>query len=187
MTAAALEGWLLVRPTWAGVVALVLGMWTIEVAIGGLIGAVAWLGVQLPPRSGQLDKLLAEGGLWKVLGIMLFAVVIEEAVFRLLPLSLGMRIADGRYVLVFAAVASLAFGLVHITNHTSVTSFGVVISILSQGVGGFLMSLLFLKYCGMNPRNMPGAFLVVIAVHFAWNATLITLTVMLKDAAGVEV
>jgi membrane protease YdiL (CAAX protease family) len=170
--------WLSVRPTWGGVAALISAMWIIEAGVTGLLMGMSWLGAALPDRPDRgdlsLDKMLSKN-LGKALVIIFIVVAIEEAAFRLLPLTLGMSIANGRYVLVFAAVASLAFGLLHLTNHGNVTLFGVTIALLSQGLGGFLMCLLFLKYCGMDARNALGAYALTTAVHFVWNVTVISI------------
>lgn len=84
----------------------------------------------------------------------LFAPLWEELAFRYVPITIA-RNAGHKYILPIVVGSSIFFGVLH----------GGVINILIQGVGGILMSYVYIKngYCYWSST----------AYHFLWNAMLV--------------
>ena len=90
--------------------------------------------------------------------LLIFMALIEEIMFRL-PLAVAVEArAPKATILLFAAVLSLAFGLLH----------GGILNIFIQGFGGFMYCVLFLK-CGGYQKKYSQALAVSTTAHFLWN------------------
>jgi membrane protease YdiL (CAAX protease family) len=111
---------------------------------------------------------------WSFFGFILLVSVIEEFLFRIMPLSLIMRLTKRRdVVLLTALICSALFGYVH----------GGLPHILLQGIGGFLYAVLFIKYSRQGSRVVEGS-IVVIAVHSLFNL-LISLLLFLEGESEI--
>ena len=127
---------------------------------------IVWLGfkifeIDFPHRnsSGTIPILV-----WSFPLFLLKAVCFEEILFRL-PLAILIERRWKLKNILFSAVAlSVLFGTLH----------GSFKNILSQGVGGLLYSILFLK-CGGWHRHYLKALTVTIIAHYIWNVLLVLL------------
>ena len=78
-----------------------------------------------------------------IISMQLFSLILtqgqfEEVIFRLIPLSIATLILGrSKYVLIVAIISSIVFGIRH----------GDLFNIFKQGVGGFILCLMYLK-CG---------------------------------------
>jgi membrane protease YdiL (CAAX protease family) len=92
---------------------------------------------------------------WSMIILLFSVIAIEEAVFRLLPLSLSVWAwGPSTAVIVVAVIFSVIFGLCH----------GKIRNVLFQGVSGFLFAVVFLK-CGGFQGHYFKAFLISTLVH----------------------
>jgi len=102
---------------------------------------------------------------WYTPFLLFVCALIEEIVFRFLPLHI---VIDRKWslskILLVAAVMSVVFGIAH----------GGIFFILIQGVFGFVCSIMFLKCGGLEKRYFK-AVAVTTTVHFLWNGALATL------------
>jgi len=91
--------------------------------------------------------------------LLVFAPVIEEAVFRMLPLTIvqGTRPELVRAVLI--VVCGIVFGIAH----------GSPMNVFIQGVGGVLLGLLYLK----NDNSQWSSYASCVVVHAAYNFTVL--------------
>lgn len=97
---------------------------------------------------------------WSFLVMLILISVIEELVFRIVPLVAVMRVShQPSLYLATAFTAAVVFGYVH----------GGVEHIFIQGLGGFLYGVIFIKYAAGGSRLVE-ASLVVITLHTAFNA-----------------
>ena len=105
---------------------------------------------------------------WEFPVIIISVSVIEELLFRIIPLVILIRYVNNRFVTLFSVIAlSVSFGLIHSGWE----------SVPVQGVGGILYSILFIKYAENGTRFLQ-ASAVVILVHTIFNAIL-TLAIVL--------
>jgi len=140
-------------------------LWVITIQLGlfflgALLGADAGKGViELVMPASQSQPSTFQALIW--------APFFEELLYRVLPLSLAAAWdkGDGRLIrFTMIAFCGVLFGLGH----------GSVVSILFQGVLGYMLARLFVK----NYTSMVGAYLSCVFVHFAYNYTLTFLYVM---------
>lgn len=95
---------------------------------------------------------------WNLPFLLVFFALFEEAMFRL-PLMIAVDTDAGEGVaLLFAAVLSVIFGVLH----------GGIINVFLQGAGGFMCCILFLK-CGGYQKKYVQALAVSTTAHFLWN------------------
>jgi membrane protease YdiL (CAAX protease family) len=87
----------------------------------------------------------------KFLKSCIFAPIWEELLFRYAPIEIARRAGEKKYLLPVIATSSIIFGLAH---------YGVV-SIFIQGIGGLIMSILYVK----NGYSLTSSFVL----HFLWN------------------
>jgi membrane protease YdiL (CAAX protease family) len=105
---------------------------------------------------------------WSFFAFILYVSASEELLFRILPLLLTMKLTRRREVLVIVMVISAAFfGYVH----------GGVSHIFLQGIGGFLYSVLFIKYSRRGKNPIEGS-LVVITIHSLFNIAISSLLLL---------
>jgi membrane protease YdiL (CAAX protease family) len=91
--------------------------------------------------------------------VLVLIASIEELLFRILPLSIALYCQLKPGALVFVAVlSSILFGYVH----------GGVPFILIQGLGGFIYSILFIKYAHNGERVFEASLLVIVS-HTLFN------------------
>ncbi len=113
--------------------------------------------------GGELSNYLLR---WPILSMtmrLFFSSIIEETFYRLLPLLFAVDLwGPGISVIIVAIIASMIFGLMH----------GGAANLLTQGVGGFLYSVVFLK-CGGLQEHYFKAFLICILMHTAYNVIMI--------------
>jgi membrane protease YdiL (CAAX protease family) len=104
---------------------------------------------------------------WAFIFHLLFDVVYEEFLYRIIPLAIALRyIKSEWFVLMIVLISSLLFGYHH----------GSYANILIQGIGGLLYSLIFIKY-SEGGTKLIYAGTVVILTHLIYN-TLIALSVV---------
>ncbi len=88
--------------------------------------------------------------------------VIEELIFRIIPLWIAIRYLRSPWYLITAAfITAIVFGYVH----------GGVYNILLQGIGGFLYAIIFIRYAAGGKRILE-ASLVIIILHTIFNGLL---------------
>lgn len=162
--------------------------WLVLVA-AAVVFQLAWsaLGIWLvatvdgaPQKAHPVMRwLMLEAPLWKAMGFLAVGVMIEEVLFRLLPLglALGFYRDDTRHgwiVVAMIALASVAFGFFHGLEWYR---------LLLQSVGGIVLSLVYLKACGMDASYWLRALATAWLAHLVFNSTvLVTIRVVL--AAG---
>lgn len=95
---------------------------------------------------------------------LVFAPVVEEIVFRLVPISLVRGAHPDKVKAVILLFSGVLFGLVH----------GSPYRIAAQGVLGVLLGYLYLK----NGPNQYMSYFSCVAVHAAYNFTVIALQVL---------
>lgn len=79
----------------------------------------------------------------------------EEAIYRFLPLVLAIeRWGNSKKVLIVVSIASVVFGLRH----------GHAANCLLQGVAGFIFSITFLKFGGLNKKYLK-AYTASVVTH----------------------
>ncbi len=125
--------------------------------LSATLGGLRWL---TPVLAAKHQITFGEG--------VIFAPVIEEAVFRLLPLSLALRRdrGDGRTVrIVSLVVCGFLFGIGH----------GSLIHVFMQGAVGFLLARLFVR--NSRPSVFIG-YLCCVAVHAACNFSIMFAALM---------
>lgn len=118
-----------------------------------------YFGVDIPPPSrGKVDIV------WYTPFSLFISVLFEELAFRLFPLVIAIQSEWPTWgILLVAAVMSAIFGLLH----------GGIPYVFVQGVFGFAYSILFLK-CGGLEKKYIKALSVTVAIHFLWNAILVS-------------
>jgi membrane protease YdiL (CAAX protease family) len=149
-------------------------LWTVAATVVGMMGMAA-LTLRVPgfqPPEGFRSELIdrATDGLWGWLIVITAAgvalPVLEELAFR----GIALRALRRRYSTVFAvAASSLLFGLLHAPG-------GIALILISLGLG---------IACGTY-TVITGTTQAGIAMHVAWNSTLITLSQAssAEEAAG---
>lgn len=170
--------WLSVRPSHGGLVVL---------TVGYLVFVYLWYQVSISVVdsiysdhyyqywSGQYrDRNRGWSPLPTTFSGWAYAAFIEELDFRLKPLAVVLLLYNlsTRFkwlILPTAIIASAWFGLAHVSNYSEVTPFAILFSLGFQGVLGFGLSLLFLKYAGLQVSRVIGATLFTTTVHLAWN------------------
>lgn len=86
----------------------------------------------------------------------------EEVIWRLVPLGLGTTILGrSKYILIIAMISSIWFGIMH----------GNIFNIFIQGIGGFILCIMFLK-CGGFQKKYTKAFLTTSTTHILLNIIL---------------
>lgn len=103
--------------------------------------------------------------------LVIIGPVMEELIFRFIPLYiiLSPRSKDFNGVIIMATAASVIFGYLH----------GGIAHIFIQGVGGFLLCLLFLKCGGYHRRYFKG-FCASFSAHALLNLTVAGVILILR-------
>ncbi len=168
--------WLYQEPvTWQGVVLLLIGSL--------LLQALYVLVVIYPSIESGLLKVPSENGNGivafihevtpiKLIVVLMLTMALEEIIFRL-PLAVAARFLPFRWIMLVALTLSTAFGYVHAQMP------GVAI----QGVGGFIMCLLFLKCGGLN-KKITKPYFVCLLSHTLWNGGAFFIMYLPNTAAG---
>lgn len=195
LAAKQLLDWLSIRPTWRelgdllGNIFIANFVWAILVVValdlvGAAIQLVDWLKAEGEVFDRMVDTALRDDS--RFFYLLTGVAFLEETIFRFVPLSIVLLAAKVRAnwiwtVFPVAIISSVLFGLVHIDNHDVVTWRVVLSCILIQGVGGILMSLLFLKYTGLRFRYVLGALLVTTVSHAFWNMFVIAPSIIVAS------
>lgn len=95
----------------------------------------------------------------QLLSLILIKGLLEETIWRFAPLSLGTIIlGQSRLILIIAIISSIGFGIIH----------GNFLNIFQQGIGGLILSIMFLK-CGGFQGKYVKAFLTTSTAHILFN------------------
>ena len=88
---------------------------------------------------------------WEFLMSCIFAPLFEEMLFRVVPITIAKNLGR-HYIFPVILGSSILFGYAHGINS---------ISLMFQGVGGFILSILYIKngFC----------YFSVVLLHFMWN------------------
>jgi membrane protease YdiL (CAAX protease family) len=122
----------------------------------------------MPPLSVSLRWLYAVPSLRNVMETspelafamtVFFAPVVEEALFRMLPLTLVLDKGQDKIRAVSIVVCGILFGMAH----------GHPFNIFIQGVVGLMLAKLYVK----NSSSQLSAYLSCVAVHAAYNLTVL--------------
>jgi membrane protease YdiL (CAAX protease family) len=93
--------------------------------------------------------------------LLVFAPFIEEAAFRMLPLTLVQRKRPEIVRAVVIVICGIIFGLAH----------GSPLNVFIQGVGGILLGMLYLA----NDRSQLSSYMSCVIVHSAYNFSVLML------------
>jgi hypothetical protein len=123
--------------------------------------------------------LMLEAPLWKALAVLAVGVMIEEVMFRLVPLGLALGFygddtRHGWLVVAMIAVASVAFGFFHGLEWYR---------LLLQSVGGVVLSVVYLKACGMDASYWLRALGTAWFAHLVFNTTVLVAIRLMQSAA----
>lgn len=143
------------------------------------IWLVATLNSAQPKAHPAMRWLMLEAPFWKATAFLAMGVMIEEVLFRLLPLglALGFYRDDARHgwlVVAMIALASVAFGFFHGLEWYR---------LLLQSMGGIVLSVVFLKACGMDAGYWLRALATAWFAHLVFNTTVLV-TIRLAQAAA---
>lgn len=94
---------------------------------------------------------------------LIFAPVVEEAIFRMLPLTFVAGRRPDKVRAVVIVICGIAFGLAH--RHP--------MAVFIQGAVGFMLGWLYLR----NSQSQLSSYLSCVLVHFMYNFTVIALSV----------
>jgi membrane-anchored protein YejM (alkaline phosphatase superfamily) len=144
--------------------ALVVWLWLLHAICMMLVVPLLFaIGVEFPDQTERTMVMMTVS-----LGTLAARVFFEEIIFRTplliviwLQKWLGRSLA---VVLITSVVLSVLFGLVH----------GSIANIFTQGVGGLIWSVLFLKSGGMQGKFFK-PIATATAAHFIWDAMLIAI------------
>ncbi|MBI1957338.1 MAG: CPBP family intramembrane metalloprotease [Candidatus Niyogibacteria bacterium] len=137
------------------------------------------LGVELPPVVDE-SKLLGTPFIPLVAHYIILAVLLEEIIFRFIPLSVAVRMKCSFTKLMAIAIASsVIFGFLHgilpaLKRGDAMEFMNGVPFIFIQGVSGFLLSIAFLK-CGGYAGKFEKALLASTAIHGLENSIILLL------------
>jgi len=162
-------------PTWREMLVNVFGtygvkwLWvTIIVSILSAIFSETLVGSHIPIFSATVS-VLGYFGLWDqyfaantgltVFMLVFFAPFIEEALFRMLPLTLVQNSRPQIVRAVLIAVCGIIFGWLH----------GSPFNVFIQGVGGIMLGCLYLA----NSRSQFTSYISCVFVHAMYNMTVL--------------
>ncbi len=130
-----------------------------------IITAYKCIGVQEPPDSELITQLLRSKPLELFLLACFVGPIAEELMYRFLPMWVGVEFSRSPYILLLIIiVSSVLFGYGH---------YGWW-SLMIQGVGGIVSSIIFLKSGGYE-SNYLKALTTVIILHAMFNTVLFCL------------
>lgn len=159
------------------------------VVLAAVLFQLVWSGISIwlvATLDGPQQKahpvmrwLMVEAPLWEALGVLAAGVMIEEVLFRLIPLglALGFYSDDKRYgwlVVAMIAAASVAFGFFHGLEWYR---------LLLQSVGGVVLSVVYLKACGMDAGYWLRALGTAWFAHLVFNTTVLVAIRLIQGAA----
>ena len=127
---------------------------TVDIDLPFLSVLFAWL----PHFPGLQGALAASAGL-SVFMAVIFAPFIEEALFRMFPLSLVIGLKREQVRAVLIAVCAIIFGWAH----------GSPLNVFIQGFVGLMLGWLYLK----NNTSQWASYISCVIVHAAYNLTVI--------------
>lgn len=131
------------------------------------VAVVAWIG-SAPQQTPAIMRALLEGPWLDVMTKQALVVLIEEILFRLLPLGLALAIYrdNGRFSLValFVVLSSVAFGLLHGQEWYRLAL---------QAVGGLVLGIVYLKVSAMSGRYWLRALTATFLLHLAINTCIL--------------
>ena len=183
------RGWLRKRPSWKEYIqllGLIIGFEIVWVIVQSTIAN--YFQLPMPTMQPDLEKFfedLIKGPVSKSVGIFLLVGVVEEAMFRLIPLFLAMFMfgwwrRTEPLIIAILILSSIAFALVHLPNFDlkamkPASLIGITLMVmLNQGLSGFLWGTFFLKYCGLTHFKYSwGAFWTLALMHGFWDSGLI--------------
>lgn len=136
------------------------------------------------PVTEQTEDILNPSnwpGLAMGLGFGIFAIgvlapLVEEFVFRLVPIGFAtlifgtLRFAKP-LIIVVALLSGLVFGIIHLNNEGATVQSVIVF----QCIGGVLYGLLFVKTSGMETRGVWRAYRTTVLTHALWNLVMVPL------------
>lgn len=158
-------------------------------ALGALAFQLAWsvLGIAIvaalasgPPQPNTMMRwLMLEAPVAQAMLVLMAGVMVEEVGFRLLPLMLALILyayvpRTGWLVVAIIAVASVAFGFIHGLEWYR---------LMLQAIGGLVLSIVYLKTCGMSWRYWKRALATTYAVHLGINSAILA-AMRLAQSAG---
>jgi len=106
-----------------------------------------------------VSKFFAEHTPLLLFFVLFFAPVVEEAIFRMLPLTIVKNSRPDVVRAVVIVVCGIAFGWAH----------GSPLNVFIQGAGGMILGWLYLK----NSRNQLTSYLSCVIVHAMYNFTVV--------------
>ena len=91
---------------------------------------------------------------------LLFAPVIEELVFRYAVIEIIYRTENpDKWKWQIVIISSFIFGAIHLNQNM----------FLIQGVFGFILSYLYIRFKERNRQSVIRSYLLVVFIHFLWN------------------
>ena len=107
---------------------------------------------------------------WSFLVFLFSAAMIEEVIFRHVPLLIAVLMyGKSPRIIGVMVVSSIIFGLIH----------GGPLNLVFQGVGGFFLSIIFLKCGGFQMRPLKALFASTTA-HFLYNLIIFFIGMMAR-------
>lgn len=114
---------------------------------------------EYPVLSALLVPELSKTNIGVWFAFVVLRVFVEETLFRLLPLVIGRTITSSpKLLLLISVISSILFGYIH----------AGVPTIFLNGVVGFVLCIVFLKFGGMN-KKYTKALMVVTFLHVVNN------------------
>jgi hypothetical protein len=134
---------------------------------------ISFLSPELIPKAdiliGEITKENITYGIFGSIVITFFYVVYEEALFRL-PIAIFIRKNFSFIIkLLLILLLNIVFAITHFYTSTEAK---FIVPILQQGIGGILMSILFIL-SGANVGKYFKALSIVVFYHFIWNMSTI--------------
>lgn len=144
-----------------------------------VMGMVLWLSVLVRPTqimggieplsvsirwfmaSPELRRILMASPILSIFMGLVFAPLVEEAIFRMLPLTFMEGWSGNKIRVVVICVCGILFGILH----------GSPINIFIQGFVGMTLGFLYLK----NGPNQIFSYLSCVCVHAAYNFTMLAI------------
>jgi membrane protease YdiL (CAAX protease family) len=108
-----------------------------------------------------LRTILASSPIMMAFMGLVFAPLVEEAIFRMLPLAIMEKKSASQTRAVVVCVCGILFGILH----------GSPINVFIQGFTGLMLGFLYLK----NGPNQLSSYLSCAAVHAAYNFTMLAI------------
>ncbi len=183
---ARIREWFVTPESWKEFALLVLGVlvfklaWALIVLVSFSVLDLSSVATVAPSQVPEPDLTAEDVNELKKYAVVILAglltiMISEEFIFRFVPITIGlvlMRIWRplGWLLIPIVLVASFVFGIIHVTNHDEITKQVVASSILLQGLGGVIYSVMFHKVAQMRLRRVFHGFLATSLTHILWNS-----------------